>query len=234
MHFNASKRELALKVVYYGPALSGKTTNLHVLHEASNPEARGRLLTLDTADDRTLFFDLLPLALRTSGGIQVKIKLFTVPGQVMHNSTRRIVLQGTDAVAYIADATPSARQANFNQWKNLMDNLRENGLAPDQMPTVIQFNKCDLMDKQMAIEIAEIRRTAREPVHLAAAVRKEGVVDTLIDLLGITYDRLNKEHNLSTRIGLEREDLVQQLSKILRSTPFSTPLPMGMPKKELG
>jgi signal recognition particle receptor subunit beta len=225
VRFNPARRELELKVVYYGPALSGKTTNLHALHQASDDKARGRLMTLDTADDRTLFFDLLPLALRTQGGVQVKIKLYTVPGQVMHNSTRKIVLQGADAIAYIADAQPAARQANFDYWHNLVENLRENGMSIDEMPRVIQFNKCDLLDGQMATEIAEIRRIAREPVHLAVAIRQEGVVGTLLDLLQKTYDNLERQHDLTGRLGLRKDDLMRELSRVLVDTPFSTQAP---------
>jgi signal recognition particle receptor subunit beta len=225
VQFNPARRELTLKVVYYGPALSGKTTNLHALHQASDPNARGRLMTLDTADDRTLFFDLLPLALRTQGGVQVKIKLYTVPGQVIHNATRKIVLQNADAIAYIADAQPNARQANFDYWRNLSENLRENGLSIEEMPSVIQFNKCDLVDGPMADEIAEIQRTAREPVHYAIAIRQEGVVGTLMDLLSRTYDSLERDHDLTGRLGLRKDDLMRELSRVLVNTPFSAPLP---------
>ena len=105
--FNEESRELAIKVVYYGPALSGKTTNLQSLYQKMDPRVRGRLMTLDTKDDRTLFFDMMPVFFRTPGGVKVKIKLYTVPGQVMHESTRRIVLQGSDAVVFVADARRS-------------------------------------------------------------------------------------------------------------------------------
>ncbi|MGZ6144320.1 MAG: GTP-binding protein, partial [Myxococcales bacterium] len=104
MQFNTGQRELTLKIVYYGPGLSGKTTNLRALYQRIQPHLRGHLMTLDTADDRTLFFDLLPVFMRTQSGVKVKLKLFTVPGQVMHNSTRRVVLSGTDAIAFVADA----------------------------------------------------------------------------------------------------------------------------------
>src|SRR5690606_1132371 len=107
VQFNTKERELTLKIVYYGPALSGKTTNLQALHGCLDPVARGRLMTLDTKGDRTLFFDLLPVHFTTRSGFKVKIKLFTVPGQVMHETTRRIVLAGTDAICFIADAQRS-------------------------------------------------------------------------------------------------------------------------------
>lgn len=216
MQFNPAQRELTLKVVYYGPALSGKTTNLRALYAASDGQARGRLMTLDTADDRTLFFDLLPVFLRTQSGVKVKIKLFTVPGQVMHNSTRRIVLSGADAVAFIADAQPTARQANFDYWRNMAENLRENGMSIDDVPIVIQFNKCDLLDESMHQEIQEMRRTAREPVHTAVAIRGEGVVETFLNLMELAFDRLDARHDLQGRIGVGREDFFTELRRALQ------------------
>src|SRR5262245_13643523 len=104
VQINQALRELAVKVVYYGPALSGKTTNLQALHERVSSDVRGRLLCVDTKDDRTLFFDMLPVYFRTTGDLKVKIKLYTVPGQVMHSATRRLVLQGADAIVFVADA----------------------------------------------------------------------------------------------------------------------------------
>src|SRR5438067_279199 len=145
VQFNTGQRELTLKIVYYGPGLSGKTTNLRALYQRIQPQLRGHLMTLDTADDRTLFFDTLPLVF-TAGTLKVKLKLFTVPGQVMHNSTRRIVLQGADAIAFIADSQPSKRQENYKYWLNMVENLKANGLEIESMPNVVQWNKKDLGD----------------------------------------------------------------------------------------
>ena len=170
MQFNPAQRVLTLKVVYYGPALSGKTTNLRGLHAAVDEQHRGRLSTLDTADDRTLFCDLMPIFMTTSSGVRVKIQAATVPGQVMHNLTRRIVLQGADAIAFIADAQPSQRLANFDYWRNMAENLRENAMRVEDVPIVIQFNKCDLIDPTMRAEIDEMRRSAREPIFEAVAI----------------------------------------------------------------
>jgi signal recognition particle receptor subunit beta len=218
LQFNPAQRELTLKVVYYGPALSGKTTNLRALHAASEQGSRGRLMTLDTADDRTLFFDLLPMFVKTASGVRVKIKLFTVPGQVMHNSTRRIVLSGADAIAYIADAQPSQRQANFDYWRNMSENLRENAMSVEAMPIVIQFNKCDLLDDAMRAEIDEMRRQAREPIFSAVAIRGEGVVETFSGLLALTYDRLDAQHDLAGRVGMTREDFLREVARGFQPT----------------
>jgi signal recognition particle receptor subunit beta len=149
VQFNTGQRELTLKIVYYGPGLSGKTTNLRALYNRIQPHLRGHLMTLDTADDRTLFFDTLPLVF-TAGNLKVKLKLFTVPGQVMHNSTRRIVLQGADAIAFIADSQPGKRQENYKYWLNMVENLKANGLDVESMPNVVQWNKKDLGDATTA------------------------------------------------------------------------------------
>ena len=130
MQLDFQARELTVKLVYYGPALSGKTTNLQAIHRLLSPEGRGRLMTLETRDDRTLFFDLLPLSFNTASGLTVRIKLFTVPGQVIHNSTRKLVLQGADGVAFIADSQIQEIRANQASFKDLRRNLRENGLEP--------------------------------------------------------------------------------------------------------
>src|SRR6516225_2027164 len=137
-------REIALKLVYYGPAMSGKTTNLQQIHARMDPKRRGRLLTLDTKEDRTLYFDLLPLAFKSSSGVVVKVKLFTVPGQVIHNTTRKVVLQGCDGIAFIADSQVAGTKNNNDSFANLRQNLKDNRIEVNELPIVIQFNKRDL------------------------------------------------------------------------------------------
>src|SRR5688572_11635277 len=144
-----------------------------MVHDRLHPDMRGRLLTVETHDDRTLFFDLLPLFFKTSTGFKVKVKLFTVPRQVIHNATRRIVLQGADGVAFIADSRRSASAENNAYWKNLQENMRENGLDTDQVAVVIQYNKRDLPDARSEEEIEETRRKGKEPVIGAVAIRGE-------------------------------------------------------------
>src|SRR5262249_48181602 len=121
-------REITIKLVYYGPALSGKTTNLQQLHARMDPGRRGRLITLDTMQDRTLYFDLLPLSFQSKAGLTCKVKLFTVPGQVIHNTTRKVVLQGCDGVAFVADSQIAETKHNNESFANLKHNLRENRL----------------------------------------------------------------------------------------------------------
>ncbi len=196
--FNHETREIALKVVYYGPALSGKTTNLQALFQRIDPTVRGRLMTLDTKDDRTLFFDMMPVFFRSASGVKVKLKVYTVPGQVMHESTRRIVLQGTDAIAFVADARRSEATATLAYWNNMMKNLEANGLDPTTLPIVLQLNKRDLPDVREEDELQDLTQLVKPLVVPAVAIRGEGVVETLHALLTLTY------RSLDQRIGLER------------------------------
>jgi signal recognition particle receptor subunit beta len=150
-------REVTIKLVYYGPALSGKTTNLVSLHAQAGADTRGRLMTLETQDDRTLFFDLLPLTFRAKDGdVSLRIKLFTVPGQPIHAATRRLVLQGADGVALIADSRVSETQRNAEAFFDLRQNLRDNGIELSKMPLVIQFNKRDLPEIRSDEELSRL------------------------------------------------------------------------------
>src|SRR6185369_12012010 len=142
---------LTLKLVYYGPPLSGKTTNLHALYTKVDMLNRGRLMTLDTRDDRTLFFDLLPIFFRTAS-FSFRIKVYTVPGQPVHEATRKIVLAGTDGVVFVADSSPDQHQANRASWHNLVANLAN--FALDKIPVVVQYNKRDL-DNAVTLESAD-------------------------------------------------------------------------------
>jgi hypothetical protein len=211
VQLNHAQRELTLKIVYYGPGLSGKTTNLQQIHLRTRPEVRGRLLTVETRDDRTLFFDLLPVFFTTASGYKVKIKLFTVPGQVIHNATRRIVLQNADAVAFIADSRRAATPDNNAYWKNLMENMRENALDPSQVPVVIQFNKRDLPDTRTDAEIAETRKRGREAVVGAVAIRGEGVLETFHAVAQGAYRALEKRYELSRLVSLAESEFLAQV-----------------------
>jgi signal recognition particle receptor subunit beta len=211
LQLNHAQRELTLKIVYYGPGLSGKTTNLQMIHRRVQPQIRGRLLTVETRDDRTLFFDLLPLFFNTAGGYRVRVKLFTVPGQIIHDATRRVVLQGADAVAFIADSQRSATADNNAYWKNLHDDMRENGLDPDQVPVVIQFNKQDLPNTKDDAEVEETRRRGREPVIAAVAVRGEGVLETFFAVLQLAFRQVDSRSRLSKHLDLDEKTFLSQI-----------------------
>lgn len=203
MQLDFSSRELTIKLVYYGPALSGKTTNLQALHAASTPDTTGRLMTLETRDDRTLFFDLLPLTFGSERGLSIRLKVFTVPGQVIHSSTRRLVLQGADGVAFIADSRVAETENNAEAFRDLRENLKQNGINPKQIPLVLQFNKRDLPGVRAEAELAEMAAQGKEPVYLAAAVKGAGVVDTFVALLHQTWQLLDSQHGLVEKFGFD-------------------------------
>jgi len=211
VQFNAVTREISIKVVYYGPALSGKTTNMQALYQRIDSKVRGRLMTLDTKDDRTLFFDMIPVFFRTRAGVKVKLKLYTVPGQVMHESTRRIVLQGSDAVAFVADSRRSEAAGTLAYWNNMLKNLEANGLDYRTLPIVIQLNKRDLPDARSEDELGDLRKVIRPPMIPAVAVRGEGVAETLWALLSLTYRSLDRTMRLGERWRLSEKEFLARV-----------------------
>jgi len=211
VQINLEHREITFKIVYYGPALSGKTTNLQAVHELMKAEARGRLMVLDTANDRTLFFDLMPVFFKSRSGFTVKVKLFTVPGQVMHNSTRRIVLQGADGVAFIADSQLDQTKNNNDSWRDLLENMKINGLDPERIPIVIQFNKRDLEKIRPDEELDDVAKRGTEPVYKASAIRGEGVLETLEGLLRLSWRNLDNLYNLGEKLDLEEDEFIDNL-----------------------
>jgi hypothetical protein len=206
-------REVTVKLVYYGPALSGKTTNLQAIHRLLSPEGKGRLMTLETRDDRTLFFDLLPLTVTTDKGLTVRIKLFTVPGQVIHASTRRLVLQGADGVAFIADSQLNEVRANQASFKDLRRNLRDNGIDPGTMPLVIQYNKRDLPNVRSEEEIRRMASQGKERIYLATATHGNGVMETFMGLIESTWENMERQHNLQQSFGLNAQAVLEDLQR---------------------
>lgn len=213
VQFNHAARELTVKLVYYGPGLSGKTTNLEALHQKLDSKARGRLLTVDTADDRTLFFDLMPVFFDSQSGVKVKLKLFTVPGQVIHNATRKVVLSGADGIVFVADSHHGATAENTKYWRNMMENLRENGVSKGDVPIVIQFNKLDLPNSRTKEEIEAARAKGGDPVFGAVAIRGEGVLETLHGLLQLTYRKLDERLGLESKLALSEKEFLSQIFK---------------------
>ncbi|HUK65626.1 MAG TPA: MglA protein [Anaeromyxobacteraceae bacterium] len=208
---NSETREVALKVVYYGPALSGKTTNLQALFQKIDPSVRGRLMTLDTRDDRTLFFDMMPVFFRSASGIKVKLKLYTVPGQVMHESTRRIVLQGTDAVVFVADARRAETASTYAYWVNMLKNLEANGLDPRALPIVVQLNKRDLPDLRTDEELKDLTQMVKPVFMPAVAIRGEGVLETLHALLVLLYRALDSRVGFERNFHITEREFISQL-----------------------
>lgn len=211
MQIDFAAREMTIKLVYYGPALSGKTTNLQSLHAQSSDETRGRMMTLDTRDDRTLFFDLLPLTFKSDKSYSVRLKLFTVPGQVIHASTRRLVLSGADGVAFIADSQIAETAANAAAFRDLKANLAANNIELRDLPLVIQFNKRDLPNIRTDAEIADQARRGKEPVFTAVATRHEGVLDTFIGLLYLTWTALDRQNDLAGKFGIDKHKFLGEV-----------------------
>lgn len=210
---NMAAREITLKVVYYGPALSGKTTNLQKLHSWIDPASRGKMVTLDTADDRTLYFDFLPIQFGTASGFTIKTKLFTVPGQVMHKSTRKVVLAGADAVAFVADSQRSSASANAYSWRDMEANLKSNGIDFDAIPKVAQFNKRDLSDVK---PLSEIRAAWKDvPAFPAVAIRGEGVLETFQELMRRLYRSLDQRHQFASKFGVSETDFLHGIFRTL-------------------
>jgi len=178
VQFNFSERTIKAKVVYYGPAQSGKTTNLEQIHALTDPGGHNRLISLNTAQDRTLFFDLLPFSLGAVAGYDFKVQLYTVPGQVQYNATRRVVLAGADAVVFVADSRRSAAKENVAAFENMKVNLLANRLVPEKVPLVLQFNKQDLPDLIPVDELGNTLNVWKRPSFKAVAFEGEGVLET--------------------------------------------------------
>ncbi len=210
---NVDSREVTLKLVYYGPALSGKTTNLLKLHEMLATDVRGEMVTLDTQEDRTLYFDFLPVEFSTSADFRIKLKLFTVPGQVLHRSTRRVVLGGADAVAFISDSSRSAASGNAYSYRDLEATLKSNGIALEALPRVIQFNKRDLPDIKPMSEIREAWKGSGIPTIPAIALRWEGIRETFQALLERMYLSINRRHDFGSKFGVTEQEFMDGILK---------------------
>jgi signal recognition particle receptor subunit beta len=190
--FNYSTMQMAAKVVYYGPGLCGKTTNLHYIYQHTASESRGEMVSLETETDRTLFFDLLPIDVGSIAGFNTRIQLYTVPGQVFYNTTRKLVLKGVDGVVFVADSQRAMIQANVESFRNLEENLAEMGLSVDSLPVVLQFNKRDLPDICTVDELNAALNRGTWPCFEASAVTGAGVFETLKGISKYTLMSLKK------------------------------------------
>lgn len=205
---NELQRRLTIKLVYYGPALSGKTTNLTRLHDLLAPQLKGEMMTLETEGDRTLFFDLLPLGFTAPSGLMIKFKLFTVPGQVAHDGTRKAVLSRADGVMFVADSQQNQIYNNGASFDNLVANAGMVGLDLATLPLVVQFNKRDMPDILSEQEIRDRWSQAPWPVHFASALEGSGVLESFDALLGMIYDKLDTEFCFSTTHSLRRDEFI--------------------------
>ncbi len=209
---NEKEKKITLKIVYYGPALSGKTTNLMQLHDQLNPEKRGDLMSFETKGDRTLFFDLLPVLVTSEEGVRIKVKLYTVPGQVAHDATRKAVLSRADAVVFVADSQLNQSMSNFESFDNLEKNAGRVGLDFDNLPLVIQFNKRDLRDIVSEDEVLERWRPTGLPVTFSSALYGRGVKETFEKILELTYSRLDSKYRLKDAYSITMENFLMMTS----------------------
>ncbi|WP_077529642.1 GTP-binding protein [Vreelandella utahensis] len=208
--FDEERNQLRIKLVYYGPALSGKTTNLAALHDLLQPDLKGDMMVLETRNDRTLFFDLFPLGFELPSGLTVTFKLYTVPGQVEHDSTRKAVLSRADGVAFIADSQRTQEQNNLESFRNLSENANRVGLDFGSLPLAVQFNKRDLGDIVSKPDlVARWQSSPWWPIKLATALESKGVLETFQLLLERTWLALDREYALGEHHGLDSAAFVR-------------------------
>ncbi|HYA26745.1 MAG TPA: GTPase domain-containing protein [Thermodesulfovibrionales bacterium] len=194
--FNYATKEITLKVVYYGPGLSGKTTNLQHLYSILDASSRGKFISLSTESDRTLFFDFLPVELGKIRDFSVRFQLYTVPGQIRYNATRKLVLKGADAVVFVADSQHDMREQNIESLANMRENLISNNLNPDDIPVVLQYNKRDLPDILSVEELAADLNAAGHQSIEAAALKGQGVQETFRLVTKLLLKDIARKHRV--------------------------------------
>jgi len=200
---NKSAKEIQVKIVYYGPGRCGKTTNLLYINQKMNAQFMGKMISIDTRGDKTLFFDFLPLTLGKIRGYNIRVQLYTVPGQVLYNESRKMVLKGVDGVVFVADSMEVQQQANTESLQNLRDNLQEDNLDLEELPLVLQFNKRDLEGSVIPVlEEVTMNRDLNSmlrnpaPTVMASALQGPGVFETLREVSKITIKSVH--HKLRT------------------------------------
>ncbi len=222
--FNYSTMQMAAKVVYYGPGLCGKTTNLQYIYSRTAKDSRGEMVSLETETDRTLFFDLLPIDVGSIAGFSTRIQLYTVPGQVFYNTTRKLVLKGVDGVVFVADSQRPMLQANIDSFRNLEENFGEMGLSMDNVPLVLQYNKRDLHDIASVEELNQALNRGGWPHFEASALTGAGVFETLKGVSKLTL--------LSLKKRLSKDQPVRyptpRPAPSPRPVPHAEPAPMGV------
>ncbi|MEM7517115.1 MAG: ADP-ribosylation factor-like protein, partial [Planctomycetota bacterium] len=194
VQINFAQKQVNAKIVYYGPGMSGKTTNLEVIHQRAPEKNRGDLTSISTDGDRTLFFDFMPLDLGTVAGMRTCFQIYTVPGQVYYNSTRKLVLQGVDGVVFVADSSASMVQENLESLRNLEENLNEYGKSLANLPLVIQYNKRDLPDALPVDELHQLLNKGNAPTFEGIANTGQGVFPTLKALAGLVLDQIHQSY----------------------------------------
>ncbi|HYC59684.1 MAG TPA: ADP-ribosylation factor-like protein [Thermoanaerobaculia bacterium] len=227
--FNHATREMTAKIVYYGPGLCGKTTNLMVIFDKLDPKSKGKMLSLATKTDRTLFFDLLPVDIGKVGPFNLKIQLYTVPGQVFYNETRKLVLRGADSVVFVADSQPAMVDANRESFANLLENLEENQIDPNDTPIIIQFNKRDIPGVLPVEKLQEALNLDGYPYTEASALKGEGVMETFK-----LVSKLTAKHLFAKLKGGKADPPKKASAKMpaIKPQPSAAPAPVEEPIEE--
>jgi hypothetical protein len=209
--FNYATKEITLKIVYYGPGLSGKTTNIQNLHSVLNSENKGKLLSLSTESDRTLFFDFLPVELGKIKEFSIRFQLYTVPGQVRYNATRKVVLKGADAVVFVADSQREMRDQNIESFENMRDNLISNNINPDEISVVLQYNKRDLKNLLTIDELnADLNKNSVYNIVEAEAINGKGVKDTFQLITRLVLKDIARKHKIDIQPAPLQEEAKQE------------------------
>ncbi len=189
---NYASREINCKIVYYGPGLCGKTSNLQFIYNKTAEESKGKMISLATETERTLFFDFLPLALGDIRGFKTRFHLYTVPGQVFYDASRKLILKGVDGVVFVADSQEERLDANIESLENLKDNLEEQGFDLEKLPFVIQYNKRDLPNVSSVEELSSLLNDRKVPELEGCAMTGEGVFETLKAVAKLVLNDLKK------------------------------------------
>lgn len=233
---NHTTREINAKIVYYGPGLCGKTTNIHLIFHRIAPGQRGKLISLATETDRTLFFDFLPVELGTIKNYKVRFHLYTVPGQVFYNATRKLVLKGADGVIFVADSQRAMLEANLESLANLRDNFAEQGVDIADFPMVIQYNKRDLPDILSVEELNLAMNPRHLPFYQAVAMTGEGVLKTFTAISKLVLQDMQKHperHNFTLGdIAGKGERNPRQPQEVMEDVPPLEPSMPGAPMAE--
>jgi len=225
---NKALNEVTVKLVYYGPGLCGKTTNLEKIYGNPKLENKGKMISMSTETDRTLFFDFMPMELGTIGGQKVRVQLYTVPGQVFYDATRKLVLRGADGVVFVADSQPSVMESNIESLENLKDNLRVNRIDPEKIALVFQYNKRDLPGVSSVEEMTGYLEPGNAPIVEASAINGTGVTATL--RAAITRILENLKNNVDISLAEDGELPPPDMKAKSGVTPSSA----GTPKLAVG
>lgn len=223
--FNYATKEITIKIVYYGPGLSGKTTNLQYLHSVLDPNTKGKLLSLATEADRTLFFDFLPVELGKIRDFSIRFQLYTVPGQVRYNATRKLVLRGADAIVFVADSQRDLREQNIESLQNMYENLKANNINPDDIPIILQYNKRDLSNILSVDELnKDLNENAQYEYTESSAIDGIGIENTFQHITKLVLNKISEKHKVKIEAKEDFREIKKEKESFIKEE-FTVPTP---------